>query len=506
MADNTSPVLFEFSCSAFDKDTFEVIAFSGTEEISRPYRFEIDLLAGHPDIDMQRLLFSTATLTLEKGDHIRSIHGVVAQCRLTDALPNQRFCYHVQLVPRLWLLSLSRQNQIYQKLSVPDIIAQEIKADTAKDATKDAAAGLVGDDFEMRLTSNYFIREYTVQYKESDLDFISRLMEHEGIFYFFEQIDEREKMIISDNNVHFANLTEADTLAYRPGSGLSRAEDEAVLVFHCVLRRIPRKLILKDYNYRKPTVVLQGEAEIDSKAHGVVCNYGDHFKTQEEGSALARVRAQEMSCGKQVCEGRSNSIRLSAGWRFNLEEHFRDAFNAEYLLTKVVHEGRQPLEGTAGLTQVGRQATDYGNTFTCLSAEVEYRPTRRTPKPSFPGLMNAHVDAANLDERAEIDGQGRYKLIMPFDLSGAEAAKASRYVRRSQPYGGGAEGMHFPLLKGTEVICDFINGDPDRPIIVGVVPNPEKKSVVTAENYTRNVIRTPSGVLFEINDGKPKEK
>ncbi len=506
MADKSAPIVFQFSCSAFDADTFEVIAFEGTEEISRPYRFEIDLVAGNPDLDLEQLLFSTATLTLEKGDHERKIHGVVAECRLSDALPDRRFRYRVVLMPRLWLLSLSRQNQIYQNLSVPDIVAREIKSDTAKGATRDAAAGLSGDDFEMRLTGSYFAREYTVQYRESDLDFISRIMEHEGIFYFFEQGEEHEKAIISDNNVHFAALAGDESLAFRPGSGLSRSEDEAIQGFSVDYRRVPRKVILRDYNYRMPTLAMQGEAPIDDKAHGVICDYGDHFKSPEEGRTLARVRAQELYCRKQNHEGRSDSVRLSPGRRFTLDEHFRESLNTQYVITRTVHRGRQPIESAAGLQKDGSQEAEYGNHFHCLPAGVDFRPARKTPRPTIPGLLNAHVDAAALEQRAEIDSHGRYKLVMPFDLSGSEAGKASRYVRKAQPYGGDEMGMHFPLLKGTEVICDFINGDPDRPIIVGVVPNPEKRSVVTAANNTRNVIRTPSGVIFEINDGAPPKQ
>ncbi len=505
MASSKTPVVFEFVCDAFDAETFEVIAFSGSEEISRPYRYQIDLLADNPDIDMEKLLYSQGTLIVEKGGNERKTHGVVAECRLSEALPEQRFRYHVVLVPRIWLLSLSRQNQIYQNLSITDIVAQEIVASTAKGATKDASAGLTGGDFDLRLTRTYPIREYTVQFNESDFDFISRLMEHEGLFYFFEQGAEREKMVISDNNIHFATLEDPDRLAYRPKSGLSRSEDESVLSFECTIRRVPRKLVLKEYNYRTPHLALQGEARIDEKAHGVVCEYGDHFKSPEEGDELARIHAQALYCTKQTFKGSSDSVRLSPGWRFNLEEYFREAFNSGYVITRVDHQGSQPLQGASGLNSDTSGVASYDNQFLCIPEQVPYRAPRRTGKPVIAGLINAHVDAAMLDERAEIDSHGRYKLVMPFDLSGAEAGKASRYVRKAQPYGGEDMGMHFPLLKGTEVICDFINGDPDRPIIVGVVPNPEKKSMVTAENYTRNVIKTPSGVLFEINDGKPRK-
>ncbi|MEJ2041096.1 MAG: type VI secretion system tip protein TssI/VgrG, partial [Desulfosarcinaceae bacterium] len=435
-------------------------------------------------------------------DRERRVHGVVAECDLLDALPDDRFHYRVVLVPRLWLLSLSRQNQIYQKLSIPDIVSQEIVASSAKGITKDAASGLAGDDFEMRLTRAYPQREYTVQFRESDLDFISRLMEHEGIFYFFEQLEDREKMVLSDNNVHFAALEEDDTLAYRPASGMARAEDEAVLSFAVKHRRVPRKMVIKDYNYRMPHLTLQGEALIDKKAHGICSDYGDHFKSPEEGDEMARIRAQELLCGKSTYRGHADSIRLWPGWRFSLDDHFRESFNAGYIVTAISHSGRQPLESAAGIDGTQSDASTYDNHFTCIPSGVDYRPPRRTPKPVIQGLMNAHVDAALLEKRAEIDEQGRYKLVMPFDLSGAAAGKASRFVRKAQPYGGQDMGMHFPLYKGTEVICGFVNGDPDRPIITGVVPNPLTASVVTSDNYTKNVVKTGHGSYLEFNDGK----
>lgn len=510
----TDPVIFTFTSKAAPEQ-FKVWKFSGREEISRPYRFDIDLTADDPDLDLENLLYAPATLTIEKGDAVRKVQGIVAECRLLDELPHRQYHYQVVLRPRLWLLSLNLQNQIYMGLSVPEIVQQEIEGHTAKGSTKPAFAGLAGDDYEMLLTRKYPgkatdngektamvvspAREYAVQYNESDLAFISRLMEHEGLFYFFRHEEEREKLIISDNNVHFPAIQGDGAVAYRPASAQARSGDEAVLSFAGATRRIPRKVILKDYNYRKPGIELKVEADVDTQAHGLVYCYGDHFKTNEEGKVLAAIRAEELICAKRRFSGTSDVIRLLPGHRFKLEEHFRKNFRTEYLLTRLQHTGRQPLEGM-------EEKAFYGNDFGCIPAEVAYRPPRRTPKPRIHGLMTARVDGALDDERAQIDGEGRYKLTMPFDLSDPDAGKASRYVRKAQPYGGCDMGMHFPLLKGTEVVCSFVNGDPDRPIIAGAVPNPEEQSVVTSQNPTRNVIKTASGVLFEINDGRPKQK
>ncbi|MFB0506201.1 MAG: type VI secretion system tip protein VgrG, partial [Thermodesulfobacteriota bacterium] len=177
---------FESKAKGMPADTFRVVGFEGQEEISRPFRFEIELASERPDIDVEEILRWPAFLAIERDGGIRKIHGVLGEFEQMREGPLDLYHYRAVLVPRLWLLSMSSQNQIYQNKSVPQIIQDELKGARNKGPAELAAAGLTADDFELRLTRKYSAREYTVQYQESDLDFISRLMEHEGIFYFFE--------------------------------------------------------------------------------------------------------------------------------------------------------------------------------------------------------------------------------------------------------------------------------------------------------------------------------
>ncbi|UCG65312.1 MAG: type VI secretion system tip protein VgrG, partial [Deltaproteobacteria bacterium] len=492
---------FESKAKGMPADTFRVIGFKGQEEISRPFRFEIELASERPDIDVEEILRWPAFLAIERDGGIRRIHGVLGEFEQKREGPLDLYHYRAVLVPRLWLLSMSSQNQIYQNKSVPQIIEEELKGTRNKGPAELAAAGLTAEDFELRLTRKYSPREYTVQYQESDLDFISRLMEHEGIFYFFEHDDTKEKIIITDNNIHFPAMAEESTIRYRPPSGMAAVGEESVQSISCRSRRMPKKVILKDYNYRTPHVPLQGEAAVDTKGHGLISEYGNHFKKPEEGVLLARIRAEEIRCRQKVFEGEGDCSQFRPGHRYTLDEHYREDFNREYVITGVSHTGTQPIAGASGTTDEGREQPSYCNEFTAIPSDVPFRPERRTPKPKLYGIMHAHVDSALLEDRAEIDQQGRYKVVMPFDLSGAGEGKASRFIRMAQPYGGKNQGMHFPLHKGTEVIWACIDGDPDRPIILGVVPNPLNPSVVTDSNYTKNVIRTASGSFLEFNDG-----
>lgn len=258
-------------------------------------------------------------------------------------------------------------------------------------------------------------------------------------------------------------------------------------------------MLLKDFNYREPHVTMQADQVVDDFGIGFVSEYGAHFKTPEEGVSFASVRLQAMQTTQNCYEGKSNNGTFSCGHLYALTEHFRDDFNQDYLLTKVKHFGGQEIKtwGTSGNTH-------YQNEFSCIPSELQYRPPRITPKPKLYGVMNGIIDSEQEElKRADIDEYGRYKVLMPFDISGVGPGKASRRIRMAQPYGGSQQGMSFPLVPGTEVIWTCIDGDLDRPIITGAVPNPLNPSVTNAENSTSNVIRTASGITMGFNDGSP---
>jgi type VI secretion system secreted protein VgrG len=215
------------------------------------------------------------------------------------------------------------------------------------------------------------------------------------------------------------------------------------------------------------------------------------------------LRAQLELCKQRTCVGTSEALFFQAGKLIQVKDHYRASLNKEYLITRIRHMGGQALPGMSD-KDTG-EAVDYQNEFDAMPSDIEFRPSLITPKPKLYGFMSAIVDGALTSDRAQIDEHGRYKLIMPFDASGNGDGKASRWVRKAEPFGGQGTGMSFPLLKGTEVIWTCMDGDLDRPIITGVVPGTGQganKSVVTAKNSTDNVIKTPSGIVVKMRDGK----
>ncbi len=489
-------IRFTFISAAMDEDTFTVVRFKGREGLSQLYEFDIILDAEDPEVDLKEVLKNPARLIIQReGADDRVIHGIPARFEQLHEVRGHVY-YRALLVPRLWLSDLYHENQLFLDKSVPEIIEEILRQ-----------AGLTSRDYELKLTAEYPPWEYICQYNETDFNFMSRWMEREGIYYYFDQTDEGEKLIITDSSTAHQDIAGEAGIRYSPPDSLIPSVREQVREFTCRQQILPKKVILKDYNYRKPSLDLKGEADVDAEGRGNVYIYGEHFKTPEQGDGLARIRAQELLCRETVYFGEGTVPSFLPGYIFGLEDHYRDSCNRRYLIVELTHEGVQAnfLTGTgnSGPEDEEIQTPSYYNRFTCIPDDVQFRPERRAIKPRLDSTLNARVDAAGDGQYAEIDDQGRYKIKLPFDQSDAGDGKASRWVRMAQPYAGADYGMHFPLHKGTEVVLTFVNGDPDRPIIAGTVPNPETMSPVTSGNHTRSVIRTGGNneIALEDTDG-----
>ncbi|MEO1087069.1 MAG: type VI secretion system tip protein VgrG [Acidobacteriota bacterium] len=376
-------------------------------------------------------------------------------------------------------------------------------------------------------------KEFVVQYNESDLDFLSRQMERYGIFYYFYDDSSgpggSEKIIFGDHKDAFAYKDNVETLAettqltwvppmkYAPGAEFQ------------VKNFIPRysmrsaELTLNEFNYRgvqpggTETGRLTTKADLDTEAgEGSLAFFGAHYENAEDdGRLLCQRQAERLLCDQEYFTGQSDCFELAAGHVFSLKGHFRGSFNNEvdgdgkptstprpYLLTEVTHECSIP----APASDWDETRHGYSANFTAIDAHLEYRPPQITPVPSIPGIITATVDSSDADaERADLDDQGRYLTHFHFDVDREPGAgKWSLRLRMCQPYGGHADrGIHFPLIKGTEVLVAFVNGDIDRPIIMGAVPNPANTSPVTKNQHTRNRLVTSSSITLEMEDGVP---
>ncbi|MBI3068816.1 MAG: type VI secretion system tip protein VgrG, partial [Betaproteobacteria bacterium] len=492
---------FEFVSKPMGKGKFAVVRMKGVEGISRLYEFELLLVAEDAGIDFEAVLHQPGTLTVVSSGEGRTerypYHGIVTGFEQLHQVDMYTF-YRAVLSPRLWQLSQYRVSEVYVGEDAIPKIVEKVLQDGGLNS---------GVDYELKLSGEYRSRSYVCQYQETHLDFISRWMEHEGLYYWFEQGEEREKLIVADaRNFHAA---QARRVFYRPASEVDTGMGEAVRTLSCRQKPLPAKVVVQDYNYRKALLEIRAEAQVSQKGRGEVMFYGENVRDpQADGKRLAQIRAQEILCrGKLFC-GESTVGGLRAGFFMELDKHYRKDFNQRYLVTELSHRGSQAavlLAGLEGERGEGENEIFYRNEFTAIPGEVQYRAERRAPRPRFYGTMNATIDAEGGGQYAQVNEYGQYKVQVPFDRTDKNAAKASAWVRMASPYSGRDHGMHFPLHKGAEVLLCFIDGDPDQPVIVGAVPNSENRNVVTDENQTANLIRTAGDNVLELEDTRGAE-
>ncbi|MGD9973394.1 MAG: type VI secretion system Vgr family protein [Desulfatirhabdiaceae bacterium] len=493
---------FTFISHGLPSDTFTVVSFSGHEAISTPYRFEILLSAKKPDIDLEKVIQNPATFTIRKnGANQKDLpfHGILSTFEQLHQTRSAAF-YRAELRPRLWWLTLTAHNQVFLNRSLEQLLTEMLQE-----------SGLSsGQDFEFRFREPHPPREFVCQYAESHFDFFSRWLEWDGSAYWFEQGEQAEKLIISDTRIAHTPLSGYETFFYAPPSGETSAHSGRIIQsFTLRQSHVPKTLLVKDYNYLKPSLDLSGQARIVENGHGDIYLYGEHFLNKSDGERLARVRAEEYRCRQKSFHGASVIPGIRPGYRFGMERHFRPDFNQDYLILSVRHEGGSNTGTdtdammTSGLFSSG--AISYRNTFECIPSDTQFRPERKTPKPRIAGTLSARIDAAASGKYAELDEFGRYRVILPFDLSGRNGGKASAWIRMATPYAGDDCGLHFPLLKGTEVLLTFMDGDVDRPVIAHAVPNAETRSIVSDINSPANAIRSAGGNQIVMGDKQGEE-
>jgi len=306
-----------------------------------------------------------------------------------------------------------------------------------------------------------------------------------------------EKLIITDNSNSHEKIPAPDTIEYHPPSSLRAREEEIVRELVCRQKMLPRRVILRDYNYLRPDLELCGEADVDPQGRGDVYLYGEHFKTPEEGNELAKIRAQEILCRERIFTGGSTVPTFCPGYLFQLTGHYRqDMDNQRLLLTEVEHQGDQSL----ALLGAGHGETaeaiglNYSNRFTCIPFDVPYRPPRITPKPVIDSAQTAIVVGPS-GEEIYTDKHGRGKGQFPWDREGKKNENSSCWIRVAHNVAGKKWGfMTIPRI-GQEVVVEFLEGDPDRPLVTGVVYNAEQMPHYTLpDEKTKSYVKTNSSM------------
>lgn len=484
------PLAAELQIPTLSHLRLPVARLDGTESIGALFSFDLLIVHPHGDLDPGELIEQEASLVFSRGDvEERRLFGLVVSVRDRMDGGAGHASVAIRFVPRAYRLLLNETLDVVLDTSLPDILRKKL-VDLGFAERSGAPGGQGIDeelphDFDLRFQRDYPERELIVQYKESDLAFVSRLCEHIGVSYFFEHRHGRDVLVFTDFNGGFSS---PDT----PFPYMPRGERTGVYKMEETMQVVPSSYVVRDYNYRTPQLALTGTASL-SVGSGSIIEYGAHVKTPEEATYIAQVRAEERLAGQRKLEGESDLPALFAGAAVQIEGHMRGDFHL--LITEVTHHGAFAVDG---MTLSGEGG--YHNTFRAIPQKRAFRPARRTPKPRIHGVVTGIIDASEKGQYAKVDDQGRYLVRFVFDTHTPEEQQASRWVRMAQPHSGPGYGLHFPLRPGVEVILTFMDGDPDRPIIAATVPNPQTASPVTAKNAERNILRTGGGNEVNIDD------
>jgi type VI secretion system secreted protein VgrG len=454
-----------------------VVEFEAIEKISQPYTFSILIVSTRDDL---AILDKEATFGI-RGIDARgaryTYHGAIARCEYHHSL-GEHFFYRVTMEPRIVRLARTRHSDVYlDEETIPEMISRVVHNDGA-------AHAITGLDVDIRTTgTGYRKRSFIYRHEEPCLSFISRHLEHEGMYYYFRQDKDREVMVITDDKV--SHEIAARSLVYRRTRS-DGTPDDTIDTFVMQETCLPASVILKESNFRKSTLDLTATHPVSKTGTGDVTLYGENYRVPEEGKRYARIRAEEIGCRGRTFFGSGSAAGITSGTMVNIEGHDRKNFNGEYLVVSVNHSGSQA--GAVLMTHEGKQ-DHYTVSFTCIPASIQYRPERITPVPVISGSLTAVIDADGSGSYAELDDHGRYKVSFPFKAK-KMGSRTWAWMRMATPYAGNEEGMHFHLRKGTEVLLTFINGHPDNPVISSAVPNSEKRSVVTNRNATTHALQT----------------
>jgi type VI secretion system secreted protein VgrG len=446
---------------AASKFTFEVdglgpatsvARFDGHESVSQLFHFQLLLTSSDGQIAGADVIGKPALLTLAMDQsEPRHIHGIVSRFEHGEE-GHKLSTYQATLVPKVWRLQHRRDSRIFQEMTVPEIIEKVLET-----------AGLGADDYRLFMESTHAPREYCVQYRESDWAFISRLMEEEGICCFFEHSADGHVLVMGDGPNCHSGIVAPDKLPFRGVLG-AMAHGESVSRFSTADEVRPGKVSLGDFNFKKPDLSLGASSQAAHDDDLEIYDHPGEYDAPDDGASMAKIRLEEWQAVRTVGQGESGCARFVPGFHFTLAEHSRDACNRKYLITSVQHRGSQPQmgEGADG------EGPSYTQSFQVIPDGVPYRPARWTARPTINGVQTAIVVGPE-GEEIYTDEHGRVKVHFHWDRIGKRNEKSSCWIRVSQLWAGSGWGAVFIPRIGQEVIVDFVEGDPDRPIIVGRV-------------------------------------
>jgi type VI secretion system secreted protein VgrG len=429
------------------EDVLLLEQFTGSEAVSQQFSFYLRAVSTNASLSLDDLLQRPVLVTLRLVSGAdRYIHGIV-----NNAVQLERgkglTTYHLEIVPWTWFLSLVTDCRIFEDKTVQQIVTQ-IFTDQGF------------QDYEFRLSGSYEPREYCVQYRETSLDFISRLMEEEGIFYFFEHTAQKHTLIVTDSQSAFGPCPDNASVRY----GITQAavqEEDLITTLSRNHSVRSRTISLTDYDFQKPSVKLDVRAT--SERYDLY-DYPGKYLSRDTGERYAKIRLDEQEAQRLVLNGASNCRQFVSGSKFNLEDISGQGFDGSYVLLSVAHSASANSYRSDEI-----EPFVYENQFQAIPASVTYRPPRLAPKPVVRGSQTATVVGPD-GEEIWVDNFGRIKVHFHWDRED----KSSCPVRVAQSWAGKSWGaIQIPRI-GQEVVVDFLEGDPDRPLVIGSVYNAEQ--------------------------------
>lgn len=467
------------------EDVLLLTGFSGREELSRPFTYELEFLSEEEAIAPKDIVGKAITWSVNHQDkEPRHFHGIVRRFVAGALHLHGLRTYRAEVVPWLWFLTRTTNCRIFQNKTSPQIIEILFKEYGFK-------------DYEPALKRSYPPWEYCVQYRESAFAFISRLMEHEGIFYYFRHEEDKHTLVLADHKGAYKDCVE-NQVEYSAGSLAPNHID--TWEHQCEFRT--GRWAHTDYNFETPSTNLLTSTNTLMKLPGVgkfeVFDYPGDYRVKGEGEADVKVRMEEEEAGHDVVVGAGNCCTFTPGGKFTLQSHdTASEAGKSYVLTSVEHMATDASYGQNG------EVSTYRNRFTCIPDTVTFRPARVTPQPVVHGPQTAVV-VGPTSEKIFCDKYGRIKVQFHWDRLGKMNEESSCWVRVSQNWGGANWGGMFIPHVGQEVIVEFEEGDPDRPLVTGRVYNAEiMPPLELPANKTKSAIRDHGGneIIMEGHGG-----
>lgn len=474
--------------SAYAADDLFLTYMHASESICDLYSFQMHFISKNAKLDVDKQVAKPLSVAIANEKKERFFSGVATSFSVCGILHNAKEVltqYQAIVRPQFFLLTLSKNFKIFQEQSAADII---------KKVLKDANI----DKVKYSLTKQYVKRDYCVQYNESDFDFVSRLMEEEGIFYFFEHNKNEGKLIITDDKSAYISI---DATKFLHASSNLTTITPGVMSFSMTSSVLPNKYQNVDYNYEKSQTKLVSSTKVDGKVANTIYDFPGYFLQKGDGDKFAAIRAGEIEVNKILYSGVGNNAFFSPGCLFKLEKHNNEKFNAKYVIYKTEHvfnafaafcENSSSFPSFLQIPfQISSQPVLYKNSFICFSDKTKFYPPRKTIKPLVQGIETAVVTGPKGEEIC-IDKLGRIKVQFFWDQLGKNDDKTTCWMRVIQSFAGSSWGGLFTPRIGQEVVVQFVNGNPDRPVVTGALYNDKNTPPYDDKKPTISTIKTNS--------------